>query len=232
MSAATPTLELTALRFSWPEEPGLAPFHLGSAPWRLGPGEAAWLRGPSGAGKSTLLGLLAGRLLPEAGEVRVAGRAWGALGSAERRAWRLRQVGQLLQEAPTVPYLDARANVALPLRLAGIRDEAVVDELIEAVGLGSRARHRPAALSVGERRRLALARALVTGAPLVLADEPTAGLDAPRAREVLDLLFRRTVERGGALVVVSHDDLAARSWQLRLVARYGEIAPEDPEPSP
>ena len=163
--------------------------------------------GPSGSGKSTLLGLLSGELTPRAGRIAVDGQDVGALDPAARRLFRLRRVGFVFQDFPLVDWLDATDNVLLPYRLGLTPDPAPPSRarsLLDRLGVGALASRRPASLSQGERQRVAIARALVTRPAVVLADEPTAGLDAPRAAEVARLLVEATGE-GAALVVVTHD---------------------------
>lgn len=191
------------LRFTWPGVGDGPPFVLAVDDLDVACGEALALVGPSGAGKSTLLGLLAGSLQPAAGTISVAGAALDTLDGRALRAHRLRHVGELQQDAPLVPYLTAAENVGLPLRLLG-RDRAPASDLLAVLGLSGRAHHRPAALSVGERRRVALAQALVQRPRVVLADEPLAGLDAGSADRVLALLLDSEWTRGSAVVVVSH----------------------------
>ncbi len=196
---------LKDLRFAWPG----AEFALAIPAWEVPAGELAVVHGPSGCGKSTLLGLLGGELVGR-GAVKVDGQDLGALGDRARRAWRIRRVGLVFQDFPLVGHLSALDNVLLPFRLdpgarvdarARQRARALLAEL-EIEGLGAR---RPGHLSQGERQRVALARALVTEPALILADEPTAGLDAGRRERAMDLLERIRVEHGPTVVVVTHD---------------------------
>jgi len=207
------------LRFTWPGIGEGAPFELRVDALDVASGEALALVGPSGAGKSTLLGLLSGSLSPAAGSISVAGADLGSLDARALRAHRLRHVGELQQDAPLVPYLTAAENVGLPLRLLG-RDRAPVSDLLGVLGLSGRAHHRPAALSVGERRRVALAQALVQRPRVVLVDEPLAGLDAGSADRVLALLLDSGWTRDSAVVVVSHRaEVLARVSRRQAVGR-------------
>lgn len=129
---------------------------------------------------------------------------------SQRRAHRIRHLGFVFQDFPLVEYLDARENVLLPFRLnpaleLGPEDRERADRLLADLGLGGRRDRRPGKLSQGERQRVAIARALVTEPQLLLADEPTAGLDPAQGQSVLQLLERLCDERGLTLVLVSHD---------------------------
>lgn len=175
----------------------------------VGGGEFVAIRGPSGCGKSTLL-LVCGTLLrPDAGVVTIDGTDVYAL-SADRRA-RLcgERVGFVFQQFHLIPYLTVRDNVlAGTIATAVAGAPAKADELIERFGLRDRADHRPAQLSTGERQRTGLARALLRGPKLVLADEPTGNLDDENGRAVLDALSE-FASRGGAVLMATHDPLAA-----------------------
>ncbi len=199
------------LRFAYParlHEP--APFALHIAAWEVRRGERIALHGPSGSGKSTLLDLVAGTLRPQAGALEVAGRDLATLDERASREHRIRHIGFVFQDYPLVEHLSALENVTLPFRLnhalvldrsARERARALLDEL----GIGNKTHRLPSQLSQGERQRIAIARALVTNPELLLADEPTAGLDDDRAQGVLDLLLASSRERRLTLIVVTHD---------------------------
>src|SRR5687767_13000951 len=165
-------------------------------------GELVAVVGRSGSGKSTLLHVAGGLVTPAAGEVAVGGRPLSSLGGSERAAMRRRVIGFVFQFFHLLPHLSVRDNVALPLLLDGCRAADArrrADGLLEAVDLVDRADHRPSELSGGQLQRAAIARALVTDAAVVLADEPTGNLDATTAAEVLDLLVAQVRNRGAAL---------------------------------
>ncbi|WP_024816502.1 ABC transporter ATP-binding protein [Methylopila sp. 73B] len=178
----------------------------------IGRGEVVGLVGPSGSGKSTLLMTLAGLERPDGGTVSILGQDLGALDEDGLARFRGRNVGVVFQSFHLIPTMTALENVAVPLELAGVDDaiERAQAEL-HAVGLGHRLDHHPAELSGGEQQRVALARALSSRPELLVADEPTGNLDETTGRQIADLLFAKTAERGATLVLVTHDvALAAR----------------------
>lgn len=188
----------------------------------LNAGEFVVVTGPSGAGKSTLLHIAGGLDAPDSGTVAVAGQNMWAMSTGARAAFRRRNLGFVFQFFNLVPMLTAVENVSLPLVLDGMAARAAdarAEELLERVGLGNRARHRPAELSGGQMQRVAVARALAARPSIVLADEPTGNLDSHSSVEVLDLLRSLSDEDGTAVVLVTHDQAAARygSRELNLV---------------
>ena len=166
--------------------------------------------GPSGSGKSTLINLLAGLELPSEGEVVVLEEVISSLDRSARATLRRTRLGVIAQDARLVPFLSAGENVELTL---AARDStkadaaAAADEALAAVGLADLAGQRAAQLSLGERQRVALARAVAAGPRLLLADEPTARLDAANAVEIGALLARLVDERGTTIVCATHDPL-------------------------
>jgi putative ABC transport system ATP-binding protein len=175
-------------------------------------GEMLALMGPSGSGKTTLLNLIAGIDRPTSGTVEVAGEDIGAMSSRALARWRNRTMGFVFQQYNLVPVLSAWENVELPLLLHPISKaerHAKVRTALEAVGLLDRASHLPRALSGGQQQRVAVARALVAGPRLVLADEPTGNLDEEAARSVLALLRALHERFGQTFVLVTHDPKAA-----------------------
>ncbi len=189
-------------------------------------GEMVAVTGPSGSGKSTLLNLVGGLDVPTSGSVLVAGRDLATESEKSRSLFRRSAVSYVFQAYHLMPTLSASRNVALPLHLAGVPRKAADDRAaaaLAAVGLTERASHLPDELSGGERQRVAIARALVTGAPLLLADEPTGNLDSARSRDILALLASIHRDRGVTIVMVTHDPHAASACARRIALRDGKV---------
>jgi putative ABC transport system ATP-binding protein len=192
----------------------------------IGAGEMVAIMGPSGSGKSTLLNLLGGLDVPSSGSLLVAGRELGKQSEKERSLFRRSNVSYIFQAYHLMPTLTVRRNVALPLHLAGVAKGSIpeqVTRVLREVGLEDRGDHLPDALSGGERQRVAIARALITGAPLLLADEPTGNLDSARGAEILDLLRTIHRERGTTIVMVTHDRDAASGCDRLIRLRDGRV---------
>jgi lipoprotein-releasing system ATP-binding protein len=194
------------------------------------PGEAVALLGPSGAGKSTLLHIAGLLEQPDGGAVIIDGVNCGNLGDAERTRMRRAEIGFVYQFHHLLPEFSALENVVLPQLILGLsRSEAEsrAMQLLEALGLGERADHRPSQLSGGEQQRVAIARAVANGPKFLLADEPTGNLDPPTAERVFEQLLSLVRQSGVAALIATHNlDLAARMDRvLRLVD--GILAEED-----
>lgn len=177
-------------------------------------GEVLLVMGPSGSGKTTLLLMLGGLLRPNAGTITVSDRrglVTDIATSPEKRlpALRASTFGFIFQDYALLEALTAAENVAVAANLAGTTGPAArrrALELLDRVGLAQRAAARPSQLSGGEQQRVAVARALANDPPVLLADEPTANLDASRGRDLARLLRRLADEDGRSVVIVSHDD--------------------------
>jgi putative ABC transport system ATP-binding protein len=189
---------------------------------RVEPRELIAVFGPSGSGKSTMLQLAGGLDQPSAGEVRVFGRPLGRLDEDELADYRARQAAIVFQSGNLWPWLSARENVALSLRLAGVAS-APADEALRAFGLEKRASLRAGALSGGEQQRVAIAAAAARRASLVLADEPTAELDERNEEIVLDALVQLREESGSTVVVVTHSRRVAERADRVVELRDGKV---------
>ena len=142
---------------------------------------------------------------------------------AERARMRRREVGFVFQFFHLIPTLSVAENVELPLALDGRRDDAKVRALLDRLGIGHRATHRPAELSGGEMQRAAIARALVASPRLILADEPTGNLDSTTGATILDVLTETVRDSGAALLMVTHDERAASRSERVLHLRDGAV---------
>lgn len=185
-------------------------FRLEMQRFAVGAGESVALVGPSGCGKTTLLELLVGLRLPQRGEIRFRGAAAATGGDAARRRWRLGSVGLVFQDLQLVESLDGLDNIVLAYllepRLGSLEDaKRRAADLAGRLGVGGLLRRRIGRTSRGERQRLAVCRALVTEPPLLVADEPTASLDAASAEIVLAALLEHAGRPGSALIMATHD---------------------------
>jgi putative ABC transport system ATP-binding protein len=192
----------------------------------VAPGETVALYGPSGSGKTTLLLMVAMLLAPTSGSVAIAGRDVATLSERESSRFRLSELGFIHNSFDLLAGVSALDNATLKLlktrRWAQARRE--VAPLLEQLGLEERMHHRSETLSMGERQRVMIARALSTQPRLLLADEPTGSLDSRRGREVLELLRELSRERDVATIIVSHDPFAATYADRALALRDGRLS--------
>jgi len=175
---------------------------------QVGLGECVFLLGPSGSGKTTLLSIIGCVLTADSGEVHVLGRDISRLDSTAAALLRRDQIGFLFQKFHLIRGLTAQENVAIPLLLSGISSAQAnirASELLDQVGLADFIKQQPNRMSVGQCQRVAFARALVGDPQLILADEPTASLDAESGQLAMELLRQLTVDAGKTVVVVTHD---------------------------
>lgn len=191
-------------------------------------GEFVAILGPSGSGKTTLLSILGGLLTPTDGEVRIGGTSLGGLKRAQLTELRAREVGFVFQTHNLVPYLTAVENLEIiGGMLAGNPGASELRRrsrgLLEELGLGDRAGHLSSMLSVGERQRVAVARALLNEPSVLLVDEPTASLDTERGDEVVAMLAAQATQRGVAVVMVTHDQRMAAHADRALFLRDGRL---------
>ena len=186
------------------------------------------IMGPSGSGKSTLMHCLAGLDQGSGGAVTVAGTDLGSLDDDALTIFRREHIGFVFQSFNLLPMLTASQNILLPLELAGRGiDDAARERarsLAEALGVADRLAHLPAELSGGQQQRVAIARALLTQPDLLFADEPTGNLDSATAVEVLDHLRRAVRELGQTVVMVTHDQDAAKYADDVISMQDGRIA--------
>jgi ABC-type lipoprotein export system ATPase subunit len=191
-------------------------------------GELLAVVGASGSGKSTMLNILSGLDEPTAGIARVAGFELLGMTAKRRLEYRRRIVGFVWQQTARnlLPYLSARENVELPMRLAGTRKKRRAMELLEMVGVADQAGRRPAELSGGEQQRAAVAVALANDPEVLFADEPTGELDEATAEEVFGALRTVNAELGVTVVVVTHDKTVAGQVRRAVAIRDGKTASE------
>lgn len=177
----------------------------------VGTGTMFAVRGRSGSGKTTLLNLIGALDTPTEGSITVLGQRVDELGLASSAQWRAQNLGFVFQAHALMPSMTAHENVELVLRIAGMRRKERMDratECLEDVGLSDRMHHRPAELSGGQRQRVAVARAIAPGNQLIIADEPTAGLDSAAATEVLELLRAMVDTKDITVLMATHDPLS------------------------
>ena len=190
----------------------------------FGAGEFTAIMGPSGSGKSTMMHILAGLDAPTSGRVFVEDTDITALKDTALTKLRRDRIGFVFQSFNLVPTLDARANILLPMRLAGKAPEKEwFDLIVNSLGIANRLSHRPSEMSGGQQQRVAVARALMSRPAVIVADEPTGNLDSHSTDEVMDLLRRAVDELGQSVIMVTHDTATAAYADRVLVCRDGRI---------
>ncbi|MFB6619714.1 ABC transporter ATP-binding protein [Streptomyces sp. NPDC056367] len=197
---------------------------LDGAEFSIHAGEVVAVMGPSGSGKSTLLHCLAGIVTPDTGSVSYAGRELGTMNDAQRSALRRSDFGFVFQFGQLVPELTCVENVALPLRLAGVRRkeaEATAVHWMERLQVDDLTRKRPGEVSGGQGQRVAVARALVTGPRVIFADEPTGALNSLNGELVMQLLTEAARSANAAVVLVTHETRVAAYSDREIVVRDG-----------
>lgn len=180
--------------------------------------------GPSGSGKSTLLHCLAGIVPPDSGTITYAGRELSAMNDAERSALRRSEFGFVFQFGQLVPELTCVENVALPLRLTGVKRKQAEHTALEWMArleVAELGRKRPGEVSGGQGQRVAVARALVTGPRVLFADEPTGALDSLNGELVMQLLTEAARSANAAVVLVTHETRVAAYSDREIVVRDG-----------
>lgn len=195
------------------------------------PGDLAAIMGPSGSGKSTLMNIIGLLDRPTHGKYILKGREIESMGDDDLAALRNAAIGFVFQSFHLLPRMNAWRNVGLPLIYRGVDRKEIrrlAHEVLERVGLGSRAEHRPDELSGGQRQRVAIARALVGGPEILLADEPTGALDAETGQEIMNLLKELNADRGTTIVVITHDQAIAAQCARRIRLNNGELREHRP----
>ncbi|KPC80290.1 MULTISPECIES: ABC transporter ATP-binding protein [Streptomyces] len=197
---------------------------LDGASFSVHPGEVVAVMGPSGSGKSTLLHCLAGIITPDAGTVTYGGRELSTMSDAERSALRRTDFGFVFQFGRLVPELTGVENVALPLRLNGVKRreaERTALEWMRRLEVEDLAAQRPGEMSGGQGQRMAVARALVASPKVVFADEPTGALDSLNGERVMELLTESARTAGTAVVLVTHEARVAAYSDRDVAVRDG-----------
>lgn len=199
--------------------------------WEIEAGKQALLRGISGSGKTTLFNITAGLLRPSTGKVMYGHQGLYDLTPVVRDRFRARTIGYVFQNHHLLNSLTALENVVMPIAFARKyprwqwRKKA--QDLLEKLGVGEFLNYRPAQLSTGQRLRVAVARALANQPPVLLADEPTAALDADSAHVVMDLIQNTCHENGSILLVASHDPHLTQRFELIAHLQTGSITVEE-----
>ncbi len=199
---------------------------LDGADLEISRGELVALVAPSGAGKSTLLHLAGLLEKPDGGSLTIGGTECNSLSDSERTKMRRVDLGFIYQFHHLLPELDARENIALPQQIAGVSKASAVqraDELLESLGIGPRATHRPSELSGGEQQRVAIARAVANRPKLLLADEPTGNLDPATSALVFDALTDLVRSTGLAALIATHNHALAAQMDRTVTIEGGKI---------
>ncbi len=191
-------------------------------------GDVLSIVGPSGAGKSTLLHILGALDRPSEGKIVLDGEDLYQLNDRQRSSLRNRKIGFVFQFYHLLPELTALENVILPALVKGdLRNPASLEtkglDLLDRVGLGKRASHRPNQLSGGEQQRCAIARSLINDPKIVFCDEPTGNLDSETGREIIELLMNLNTKNKQTLVIVTHDEQIARLSHKTIYMRDGRL---------
>lgn len=196
--------------------------------FQVNSGEVTAVVGPSGSGKTSLLMILGGLERASSGKVVVAGEDISGFNEDQLAVFRRKSLGILFQNFHLIPSMSALENVALALEIAEtgmsykeIREKAAA--ALTEVGLGDRLTHLPSALSGGEQQRVGLARAIVTGPKLMLADEPTGNLDQDTGAKVIELMFNLARKKGTAILLITHDPNLARKADRMLTMNKGQL---------
>jgi putative ABC transport system ATP-binding protein len=212
-----PVIQLEQVRKSFRLPGGETVDVLDVPAFALADGEQCALEGQSGSGKSTLLHVISGIMRPDAGRVTIDGVDITRLDEARRDRVRADKLGLVFQQFNLLPGFTALENVLVAMSFgSGKPDRWRAADLLASVGLSHRLHHKPAELSIGQQQRVAVARALANRPRAILADEPTASVDAAHQRQVIDLVRGTCTEQGVALLLVTHDPAVAAEFPRRL----------------
>jgi putative ABC transport system ATP-binding protein len=188
-------------------------------------GEDVAIIGPSGSGKTTLLQIMGGLSNPSKGEVKIDGVSVNKGSDNKISQFRNKTIGFIFQNIYLQEYFTAKENVMLPMLIAGVprkKAEIKAIELLEQVGLKNRINHKPSRLSGGEEQRVAIARALANNPKIIMADEPTAKLDAENTDNILNIL-KKINDSGVSIIVITHDRKVAGHFHKQLFLDHGAI---------
>lgn len=221
-------ISIQNLYFQYSKSQSQNPFSIQISSFSMADQEKWVVTGPSGSGKSTFLNLVAGELLPISGALNVLGEDLCAMSLDERQNFRIQNIGFVFQDFPLVPYLSAIENVLFPYFInptISLNSEvrAYATHLLERVGLTQRIFAKPHQMSQGERQRVAIARALITKPVLILADEPTAGLDLERSHSVMELIDEIVEESNVGLLLVTHEPEIIERYSNRFLIHTGGL---------
>lgn len=199
-------IEIDGLRFQYPR----SEFQLVIDQLKLGRGERVAIVGPSGSGKTTLLNLISGIQSSAQGNINVLDQTVSKMSDAQRRNFRIANIGMVFQQFELVDYLNARENILVPYRInpslsLSTEVRARADRLAESLGISDKLSRHPQKLSQGEQQRVAICRALIAEPKIILADEPTGNLDPTNKQKILDILTSESQDNDQILIVVTHD---------------------------
>ncbi len=197
----------------------------------VGRGEFVAIVGASGSGKSTLMNILGCLDVPSYGEYYLDGNDVSILTDQELSKIRNLEIGFIFQGYNLIPALNARENVELPLIYQGVRGERMREaaaEALERVGLEDRMERKPSELSGGQQQRVAVARAIATRAPIIMADEPTGALDSRTGEHVLEILHKLNQEAGTTVILITHDIKIAKTARRIVQISDGKIIQDRP----
>jgi len=206
-------IHINDLHFSYPD----GNFSLNISTLSINSGESIAITGPSGSGKTTLLNLICGVSRPQSGDIIINGTSLKQQNEKALRQYRITHIGMVFQSFELLEYLNVLDNILLPYRLDKtlyIEKETVerAKDIVRTFGMEDKLQRYPSQLSQGEQQRVAIMRALITGAKLIIADEPTGNLDPKNTDLVADMLLDFVKKEGSTLVTVTHDHTFAKRF--------------------